>query len=103
MAAIYGPRMKGNYPRLVKALSRGIFIPVGKGDNRRTLVHEEDAVRAAVLAAQHPRAAGRVYNVSDGQNPFAARHHRNHLRHGRTAPAPVLSAHSTDPLGSESR
>jgi len=66
MAAIYGPRMKGNYPRLVKALSRGLFIPVGKGDNRRTLVHEEDAVRAAVLAAQHPQAPGRIYNVSDG-------------------------------------
>jgi len=67
MAAIYGPRMKGNYPRLVKALSRGLFIPVGKGDNRRTLVHEEDAVRAAVLAGQHPRALGRIYNVSDGE------------------------------------
>jgi UDP-glucose 4-epimerase len=67
MAAIYGPHMKGNYPRLVKALSRGRFIPVGKGNNRRTLVHEEDAIRAAVLAGQHPRALGRVYNVSDGE------------------------------------
>ena len=67
MAAIYGPRMKGNYPRLVKALSRGLFIPVGRGDNRRTVVHEEDAVRAAVLAGRHPRAPGRVYNVSDGE------------------------------------
>jgi nucleoside-diphosphate-sugar epimerase len=67
MAPIYGPRMKGNYPRLVKALSGPLFIPVGKGDNRRTLVYEEDAVRAAVLAGQHPRALGQVYNVTDGE------------------------------------
>jgi UDP-glucose 4-epimerase len=67
MAAMYGPRMKGNYPRLVKALSRGHFLPVGDGRNRRTLVHEQDAVRAALLAAQHPRAPGRIYNVSDGE------------------------------------
>jgi UDP-glucose 4-epimerase len=67
MAAIYGPRMKGNYPRLVKALSRGVFLPVGNGRNRRTLVYEQDAVRAALLAAQHPLAPGRIYNVSDGE------------------------------------
>jgi UDP-glucose 4-epimerase len=67
MAAIYGPRMKGNYPRLVKALSRGWFIPVGDGENRRTLIYEQDVVRAALLAAEHPRAPGRIYNVSDGE------------------------------------
>lgn len=67
MAAIYGPRMKGNYPRLVKALSRGGFLPVGDGRNRRTLVYEQDAVRAALLAAQHPAAPGQIYNVSDGE------------------------------------
>lgn len=66
MAAIYGPRMKGNYPRLLNALSRGMFVPVGRGDNRRTLVYEDDAIRAALLAVQHPKAAGGIYNVSDG-------------------------------------
>ena len=66
MAAIYGPRMKGNYPRLVNALSQGWFVPVGDGHNRRTLIYEDDVVRAALLAAMHPKAPGRVYNVSDG-------------------------------------
>jgi UDP-glucose 4-epimerase len=67
MAAIYGPRMKGNYSRLVKALSRGWFVPIGDGSNQRTLVFEEDAVRAAILAAEHPRSAGQIYNVTDGE------------------------------------
>lgn len=67
LAAIYGQRMKGNYPRLARALWRGLFLPVGDGRNQRTLVYEQDAARAAVLAAQHPRALGRIYNVSDGR------------------------------------
>ena len=66
MAAVYGPRMKGNYATLARALAKGRFLMVGRGDNVRTLVYDRDAVRAAVLAAQHPLAAGRVYNVSDG-------------------------------------
>ena len=66
MAAVYGPRMKGNYATLVEALERGRFLPVGNGSNLRTLVYDRDAVRAAILAAEHPAAAGRVYNVSDG-------------------------------------
>ena len=66
LAAVYGPRLKGNYDRLVRALSRGRFIPVGGGMNRRTLVHIDDVVRAAAIAAEHPAAAGGVFNVTDG-------------------------------------
>jgi nucleoside-diphosphate-sugar epimerase len=64
--AVYGARMKGNYRRLVQALARGRFLPVGDGRNRRTLVHDGDVAQAARLAMRHPAAAGRVYNVSDG-------------------------------------
>lgn len=66
MAAIYGPRMKGNYATLVNALSRRRFLPVGNGKNLRTLIFDRDAVTAAVLAARHPFAAGQIFNVSDG-------------------------------------
>ena len=57
--AIYGPRMKGSYPMLLKTLDHGLFLLVGHGNNRCTLVHEQDAVHAAILAARHPQAAGR--------------------------------------------
>jgi len=65
-AAVYGPSVKGNYQRLVRALARHRFVPIGPGDNRRTLVHEQDLAAATVLAAEHSAAAGRIYNVSDG-------------------------------------
>jgi UDP-glucose 4-epimerase len=65
LAAVYGPTMRGNYTTLVEALRRGRFLWVGDGRNRRTLVHIEDAVRAAA-AATAPDLAGNVFNVTDG-------------------------------------
>jgi len=67
LGAVYGSRIKGNYRRLLVALARGRFIPVGPGSNRRTLVYDRDVGRAAMLAAVHPDAAGRIFNVTDGQ------------------------------------
>lgn len=66
LAAVYGRHLKGNYAWLAKAVASGWFIPVGPGMNRRTLVHEADVAEAALLVARSPRAAGRLYNVSDG-------------------------------------
>jgi UDP-glucose 4-epimerase len=67
LAAVYGPRIKGNYARLVSSLRRGWFVPVGRGNNRRTLVNVEDVATAALLGAEHEEAGGRVYNVTDGE------------------------------------
>lgn len=66
-AAVYGPRVKGNYQRLVTAMARRRFVPIGKGENLRTLIFEDDLAAAASLVARHPTAAGRIYNVSDGK------------------------------------
>lgn len=67
IAAVYGARIKGNYLQLLMALARGRFLPIGQGRNRRTLIYDKDIANAAILALQHPAAAGRIYNVSDGQ------------------------------------
>ena len=67
LGAVYGSRIKGNYERLTHALARHRFIPIGNGLNRRTLVYDKDVGRAAVLAISHPAAAGRLFNVTDGE------------------------------------
>ena len=67
LGAVYGPRVKGNYRELVKALANSRFIPIGPGGNRRTIIYDKDVGRAAVLAVIHPAAAGRVFNVTDGE------------------------------------
>jgi UDP-glucose 4-epimerase len=67
LGAVYGSGIKGNYRRLLDLLVRRRFVAVGNGRNRRTLVYDRDVAQAAALAAEHPAAAGRVYNVTDGQ------------------------------------
>lgn len=67
LGAVYGARIKGNYQRLLHALARSRFLPIGRGDNRRTLVHDRDVARAALSALEHPAAAGKIFNVSDGR------------------------------------
>lgn len=66
LGAVYGARIKGNYSRLLQSLSKGRFIPVGDGANRRTLVYDKDVAQAALLALKHPNAAGNIFNVTDG-------------------------------------
>jgi nucleoside-diphosphate-sugar epimerase len=66
LSAVYGPRVRGNYRRLLRAMARGRFVSIGPGRNRRSLVADADAARAFVLAARHPAAAGQTFNVADG-------------------------------------
>jgi UDP-glucose 4-epimerase len=67
LAAAYGPRVKGNYRSLVRAIARGRFLPIGRGGNRRTLIFEEDAARAALHVAEADLGGERLFNASDGQ------------------------------------
>jgi len=64
---VYGNSDKGNLPRMIKAIRKGIFPPLPELHNRRSMVHVEDVVGSALLAAEMPEAAGQVYIVSDGQ------------------------------------
>ncbi len=66
-AAIYGPRMKGNYLRLLGTLRKGYFVGIGRGGNRRTLIFDEDLADAAFIVGEHHKALGRIYNATDGQ------------------------------------
>lgn len=66
LASVYGPKMQGNYRKLVKAIKYRCFWPIGTGDNRRTLIYIDDLVRGACLASVHPNAAGETYNLTDG-------------------------------------
>lgn len=65
-AAVYGPRVRGGYWALVRAIRGGYFATVGDGRNRRTLVFVDDLVRAALAAAERPDAVGQTLNVTDG-------------------------------------
>ncbi|MCK5727939.1 MAG: NAD-dependent epimerase/dehydratase family protein [Methylococcales bacterium] len=64
---VYGNTQKGNLPKMIQAIARGIFPPLPEVNNQRSMVHVEDLVSAALLAAQQAKAAQQIYIVSDGQ------------------------------------
>jgi nucleoside-diphosphate-sugar epimerase len=69
---VYGNTQKGNLPRMIKAVRYGLFPPLPDMRNRRSMVYVDDVVRAAIMAAEKPEAAGQVYIVTDG-NPYSTR------------------------------
>lgn len=69
---VYGPSPKGNLEKMIDAVRRGRFPPLPEVGNRRSMVHVDDLVEAALLAARHPAAAGGTYIVADNA-PFSTR------------------------------
>ncbi len=64
---VYGPGNKGNIPRMIRAVDRGIFPPLADNGNRRSMVHVYDAARALIAAADSAAANGQTYIVTDGE------------------------------------
>lgn len=67
LSLVYGPEQKGNLARLVRQIDRGLFPALKWADNRRSYVHVDNVVAAALLAAESPKAAGKIYTVSDAR------------------------------------
>ena len=60
-ATIIGEGDPGNVRRLIDAIARRRFVWIGRGENRKSLVHREDVARACLVAIN---AAPGVYNVA---------------------------------------
>jgi nucleoside-diphosphate-sugar epimerase len=65
---VYGPGVKGNFLRLLKAVAKGVPLPLASIDNRRSLVYVGNLVDAIIACIQTPAAAGRTFLVCDGED-----------------------------------
>lgn len=65
---VYGPGVKGNFLSMMRWLHRGVPLPLGAIDNRRSLVALDNLVDLIVVAMRHPAAAGRVFLAADGDD-----------------------------------
>jgi len=72
LSMVYGPTEKGNLPRMIRAVAKGRFPPLPETGNRRSMVHVDDVVQAAILAAGRAEAIGQTYIVTDG-TPYSTR------------------------------
>lgn len=65
---VYGPGVKANFRGMMKWLDRGVPMPLGAINNRRSLVALGNLVDLLVLCTLHPNAAGETFLVSDGED-----------------------------------
>ncbi len=63
---VYGPGVKGNLARLLRLIARGAPLPLGRADNRRSLVALDNLVSLLLACLDHPAAAGQVFLAADG-------------------------------------
>lgn len=66
-ALVYGPNWKGNLASMLRAIDKGIFLPLPETHNKRSLVSIHDICQAAILAATNVQANGKIYFVTDGR------------------------------------
>ena len=64
---LYGPGVKGNFLRLMRAIERGMPLPLGSIHNHRSLLYVGNLVDAIMLSLDHPAAAGQTYLVADNE------------------------------------
>ncbi len=64
---VYGPGVKANFLRLLRAVRRGWPLPLGAIRNRRSLLYLGNFVDVIKTCAEHPDAAGQTFLLDDGQ------------------------------------
>ncbi|MDT3716129.1 SDR family oxidoreductase [Pseudomonas soli] len=65
---VYGPGVKANFRAMMRWVNRGLPLPLGLIDNRRSLVALDNLVDLIATCRLHPAAAGEVFLVSDGED-----------------------------------
>jgi nucleoside-diphosphate-sugar epimerase len=65
---VYGPGVKANFLRLMRAVDQGVWLPLASIQNRRSLVSVDNLVDLLMLCVSHPGAAGQTLLVSDGHD-----------------------------------
>ena len=65
----YGAGGHGNLERMGRLVRRGLFPPLPKTSNHRSLVHVSDVIAAMRLVADDDRARGRTYIIAGPQAP----------------------------------
>ena len=65
---VYGPGVKANFQTLMRAVVRGIPLPLGAIHNRRSLVALDNVVDLIATCIEHPSAANETFLVSDGED-----------------------------------
>lgn len=65
---VYGPGAKGNFASMVKLVRKGLPLPLGAVQNRRSLVALDNLIDLIITCIDHPSAANQVFLAGDGED-----------------------------------
>jgi len=65
---VYGPGVRANFEQLMKAVERGIPLPLGAVDAHRSMVYVGNLADAIRFVATRPEPTEGVYHVTDGED-----------------------------------
>ena len=65
---VYGPGVKGNFERMMRWISRGLPLPLGAINNRRSLAGLGNLTDLIMRCIDHPDAANQTLLVCDGED-----------------------------------
>jgi nucleoside-diphosphate-sugar epimerase len=65
---VYGPGVRANFAAMIRAVERGLPLPLASVRNRRSLLFVGNLASLALAALKSPAAAGRVLLASDGED-----------------------------------
>lgn len=65
---VYGPGVGANFLSLIRAIDRGLPLPLGRIRNQRSLIYRGNLASAIMACLDHPAAVGKTYLVSDGDD-----------------------------------
>jgi len=63
---VYGPEVKANFLKLLKAIDRGVPMPFAGIKNKRSMIYIGNLVDSIIACISNPKAAGQTYLASDG-------------------------------------
>lgn len=62
---IYGAGVKANFLKMLKLVDKGLPLPFGKIDNKRSFIYIDNLISAIVTVVDAPEAANQLYLVAD--------------------------------------
>ena len=65
---VYGPGVKGNFASMIKLIEKGLPLPLGAIENKRSLVGIDNLVDLIIRCIDHPAAANQVFLAGDGED-----------------------------------
>lgn len=88
---VYGPGNKANFGLLVKLVQTGLPLPLASVRNRRSFIYVENLVDLIATCLGNPKAFGKIFLPSDGEDISTPELIRAIARANKSAQCPVSS------------